>query len=252
MHGPVPQMSPLKRFSFNCLQLQREMHFYVLLSFLAVSLGVYGDQFDSRFLKVRTDISGLHERQSDTCDTGFFACTGVDAGGCCPIGFNCTANDICAGPPESCTDAGQQLCGTACCNSPLVCSESTLTCVNGGSAPAPAPPPAPPAVDPCANQCAWTANSDSCTNLTCDCQVLENAGQAAFTSCVNCAAKTNVTYENVLLSVASACGFSPTSTTSTAASSPVTTAACESQCAWAEGSDSCTDLECDCQVIELA
>ena len=244
------------------------MHFYVLLSLLAVSLGVYGDQFDSRFLKVRSDISGLHERQTDTCDTGYFACTGADAGGCCPIGSNCTTNNECAGPLETCTDAGQQICGTFCCNSPLICSESTLTCVNGGSAPAPAPAPAPvpvpapapvqgpapaPApVDPCASQCAWTANSDSCTTLTCDCQVLENAGQAAFSSCVNCAAQTNVTYENLLLSVASACGFSPTSTTSKSPSSPSSTVACESQCAWTEGAESCTDLQCDCQVIQLA
>jgi len=40
------------------------MQVYVLLSFLAVFLGVYGDQLDSRFLKVRTHISGLRERQT--------------------------------------------------------------------------------------------------------------------------------------------------------------------------------------------
>ena len=225
------------------------MRFYVLLSFLGVSLGVYGDQFDSRFLKVRrSDISGLHERQTDTCDPGYFACTGADTGGCCPTGSTCAPNNECAGPPESCTDAGQQICGTFCCNAPLVCSESTLTCINGGSPPAPAAP----GTNPCASQCAWTTNAESCTNLACDCQVLENAGPAAFTSCVNCAAESNVTYENILLNVASQCSFSPTSTTGQAPSSTSTTIPCESQCAWTEGADSCSDLECDCQVIQLA
>lgn len=70
--------------------------------------------------------------------------------------------------------------------------------------------------NPCASQCAWTDSTSSCTDLQCDCQAIQNAGQSAFTNCLNCAETLDPSYANQLLSVSEQCSF--TATTSKAAS----------------------------------
>jgi len=64
----------------------------------------------------------------------------------------------------------------------------------------------------CESQCAWTENSASCSELECDCQVIEQAGQTAFTNCLNCAEINNVTYADILVSISSLCMFTLTPT----------------------------------------
>jgi hypothetical protein len=116
------------------------MQFYILFSFLAMFFGVYGDQqYSAVLLRRGIYVSGLHERQTDTCDAGYFACPTSLGGGCCPDGTTCTTDDAtCQGGLTTCTGSGQEICGDVCCDYPLVCSGSM--CVDGGS-PAPAPAP---------------------------------------------------------------------------------------------------------------
>jgi hypothetical protein len=109
------------------------MHVYnVMISFLVMNLmlsGVYGDQHYSRVLpQRRADASVLFKRQ--TCPSGEFLCAADLGGGCCEIGATCaTTSCIVSDGTTSCVESGQQVCGTNCCNSPLVCDASTLQCV---------------------------------------------------------------------------------------------------------------------------
>lgn len=173
------------------------MQFYVLLSFLAIAFGVYGDQlYSETFLKNGNDISGLRERQTDTCIAGYFACSAAEGGGCCPIGTNCTTT-ICVGPPTTCQAAGQQICGNNCCDSPLICSESTLTCVNGPVSPAPPPVSPGPGGDPClTTSCSWLSGLGACstTDTTCICGVIIAAGSSEVSACVSCESAVNATF----------------------------------------------------------
>jgi hypothetical protein len=117
-----------------------------------------------------------------------------------------------------------------------------------GVAPAPGPS---PTTTPCDTQCAWTDADAQCSDLQCGCEVIEDAGYAAFTSCVDCAESLIPTYASLLVSIASECGLlsggPAPAPTQTGSSVP-----CENQCAWTEAADTCNDLECNCEVIQDA
>ena len=205
MHGPF------KAISVYLLSLKPQMQFYLLLSFLAIAFGVCGEQlYPEILLKDVHDISGLRERQTGTCDARYFPCSIAEEGGCCPTGTNCTTT-ICVGPPIMWTGAGQQLCGSNCCISPLVCSESGLTCFNGGSpAPAPAPSPAPTSADPCrttSGPCNWLNAVDSCsdTDNACFWAVFDSVSSSDISACVSCEQSVNSTVANAIVPVEQEC-----------------------------------------------
>ena len=102
------------------------MQSILLLSFLSLLFGVYGD---SRVLFKRgNDVSSLYERQS-TCNAGYFLCPSGTV--CCEVGTTCTSGGLCDAGLTTCAGSGEQVCGINCCESPLVCSSSTLQCVQG-------------------------------------------------------------------------------------------------------------------------
>lgn len=102
----------------------------------------------------------------------------------------------------------------------------------------------------CESQCAWTDSASSCT--TSQCNLIGNTSQQAFLNCLDCAETYNATYANDLITVTEGCGFTIPTNTIAAPTPSATAVPCQSQCAWADASESCTDLECDCQIIENA
>ena len=101
----------------------------------------------------------------------------------------------------------------------------------------------------CLNQCAWVANADSCTDLGCDCQVIADAGQIALSNCYQCSEAYNGTFADRLLSFAVQCNLT---SVSTPLATTITMLPCEGQCGWSNNAESCTDIACDCQVIQSA
>jgi hypothetical protein len=107
------------------------MQIHLLISFIAMNLmfsNVYGDQLHSGMLLKRATVPALYERQA--CSADEIACSG---------GFCCSASDTCGTTGciattglTTCTGAGEESCGTYCCDSPLVCS-SSLQCVEGSN-----------------------------------------------------------------------------------------------------------------------
>ena len=114
-----------------CSKLQSQMQFYLLIPVLAILFGVYGEQQSSKALFKRgTGISGLYERQS-SCPSEYFLCESGTT--CCQTGTTCAGEGTCNAGVTTCTGSGEEVCGINCCESPLVCSESTLECVQGSS-----------------------------------------------------------------------------------------------------------------------
>lgn len=107
---------------------QRFLPFTILVIFCLVVFGVDGEQFYDRALaKSGVRSFGVTKRQA-ACPAGDHACPADLGGGCCPLHTTCTLT-ICRGESESCTLSSQIVCGSNCCNTPLVCDESTLECI---------------------------------------------------------------------------------------------------------------------------
>jgi hypothetical protein len=75
-------------------------------------------------------VHGFGRFAKRVCPVGDYLCTD---GGCCPAGTTCTTVGTCVNPTNSCSGAGDEACGTQCCDSPLVCSGGT--CISASAAP---------------------------------------------------------------------------------------------------------------------
>jgi hypothetical protein len=75
----------------------------------------------------------------------------------------------------------------------------------------------------CNTPCSWITQTETCENVTCDCQIISQAGPAGVGSCANCLEPLNATLATEAVQVGEYCGITAIALTFTIASTSIST-----------------------------